>query len=143
MIALSAWQFIWGDRQLPRSDVLLPLSIGAGLLIAVTGFGLVVALAPRESAEEDFILYTLIYWLAFPAVAAMLVWLGAVLENSWWSNAGLILIGVFVLTRYFDLFAEAGQRGLVFVGSGVLLLVIAFLLERSRRLIETASEAPG
>lgn len=85
-------------------------------------------------------LYSGGFWLAYCALAGCLGWLGVVTGRDWWLNVALVAIGVFLITRYFDLFAEAEQRGLVFVGGGLLLLVVAAVLERSRRFIAGVQE---
>ena len=56
-------------------------------------------------------------------------------------NLALVYLGVFILTRYFDLFEGYGQTGLLFLGAGVLLLAVAFVLERSRRTLMQLSDA--
>ena len=45
---------------------------------------------------------------------------------------GLVAVGVDVLARYFDVFWDFLPRSLGFVGAGLLLLGVAWLLERQR-----------
>jgi uncharacterized membrane protein len=49
----------------------------------------------------------------------------------------LLYLGLFVITRYFDTFGSYTQTGAFFIGGGVVLLAVAFALERSRRLLAT------
>ena len=45
---------------------------------------------------------------------------------------GIVALGVDVLARYFDVFSDFLPRSIGFVGAGLLLLGLAWLLERQR-----------
>ena len=108
--------------------------VAAGLTVTLLlGWSFVVGTNPRPDAEEGFILYTAGFWVLALALVASLVWLGLAARREWWINAALAYVGVFALSRYFDLFSDYAQTGAVFAGAGLLLLVLAFLLERGRR----------
>lgn len=87
--------------------------------------------------------WTVGFWLASVLAAAIIIWLGVAFRRTWWTNTALGYLGLFVITRYFDTFGSYTQTGAVFVGAGVLLLVVAFVLERSRRLLKTLAERPA
>ena len=100
-----------------------------GLLV----WSFIVATNPRADAEHDFIIYTVGFWLIGLGLTGSLIWLGLAQRREWWINAALAYAGLFTLTRYFDLFSDYSQTGLVFAGAGLLFLVLAFVLERGRR----------
>lgn len=122
--------------------------IGAAAILAATlAWCLLVGLNPRGSrdalpgqstGEEAFALYTGGFWVAYIALTAALAWLAFVTRRDWWLNVSLVAIGAFLIARYFDMFAETENRGLVFVGGGLLLLILAGVLERSRPMIVSA-----
>ncbi len=114
-------------------DLRLPLLAAAAALAALLAWSLLVGINPRDDAEEGFIVYTVGFWVLALALAAELIWLGLALRREWWINAALAYLGVFGISRYFDLFSDYAQTGAVFAGAGLLLLILAFLLERGRR----------
>ena len=82
------------------------------------------------------VIFTISYWLFFIMLCAVTIWIGLLTDRGLWINGPLIFIGIFVLTRYFDLFSRYDQTGLLFMGAGILFLVLAFVLERTRKIIE-------
>ena len=66
------------------------------------------------------------------------VWLGIALRREFWINAALVFLGLFILTRYFDLFSDYAQTGALFAGAGLLFMGLAFALERGRRVLSTS-----
>jgi uncharacterized membrane protein len=81
-------------------------------------------------------IFTISYWLFFIMLCAVTIWIGLLTDRGFWINGPLIFIGIFVLTRYFDLFSSYDQTGLLFIGAGILFFVLAFVLERTRKIIE-------
>lgn len=57
-----------------------------------------------------------------------------------WINLGLVMFGIQVVTRYFDIFGSLISGGLFFIGIGVVLLVCGFALEKARRRLVSTSE---
>ncbi len=109
--------------------------------MATLAWVILVAAYPREVEEEEFILWTLGFWLLAIGLTSSLAWLGVAFRRGGWLNAALVFTGIFTLTRYFDLFSTYGQTGLLFVGAGALLWVTAFGLEWARRTLrKTAGE---
>jgi len=56
-----------------------------------------------------------------------------------WINLGLVMFGIQVVTRYFDIFGSLISGGLFFIGIGVVLLVCGFALEKARRRLVSTS----
>lgn len=119
-----------------RPELRAPLLTVALTLATLLIWSLIVGTNPRGDDEERFIIYTAGFWVLALALAGNLIWLGLVLRREWWINAALAYLGVFALSRYFDLFSDYAQTGAVFAGAGLLLLVLAFVLERSRRALQ-------
>ncbi len=120
-----------------------PLLLGQLTLLLLLIWTLVAALNPRGDAEEAFILTTLGYWLGACLLTASVVWLGLVLRRESWVNAALVFFGLFILSRYFDLFSDYSQTGALFAGAGLLCLVLAVVLELSRRRLSRRMDAPA
>ena len=136
-----------GVLRIRKPEVQIAVIGAAAILAATLAWCLLVGLNPRSShddfpgrssGEEAFALYTGGFWIAFIALTAALAWLAFVTRRDWWLNVSLVAIGAFLIARYFDMFAETENRGLVFVGGGLLLLILAGVLERSRRMIASA-----
>ena len=118
-----------------------PLLLGQLTLLLLLIWTLVAALNPRGDAEEAFILTTLGYWLGACLLTASVVWLGIVLRRESWVNAALVFLGLFIVSRYFDLFSDYAQTGALFAGAGLLCLVLALLIELSRRRLSRRIDA--
>ena len=118
-----------------------PLLLGQLTLLLLLIWTLVAALNPRGDAEEAFILTTLGYWLGACLLTASVAWLGIVLRRESWVNTALVFLGLFILSRYFDLFSDYAQTGALFAGAGVLCLVLALLIELSRRRLSRRIDA--
>ena len=118
-----------------------PLLLGQLTLLLLLIWTLVAALNPRGDAEEAFILTTLGYWLGACLLTASVAWLGIVLRRESWVNAALVFLGLFILSRYFDLFSDYAQTGALFAGAGILCLVLALLIELSRRRLSRRIDA--
>jgi len=117
-----------------------PLGAAAIIAIALLVYVAIVLGNPRESHEPEAIVWTIGFWIAALVLPAMMIWLGVVHRRNWWTNTALLYLGLFVITRYFDTFGDYTQTGALFVGAGVVLLAVAFALERSRRLLTTLAE---
>jgi uncharacterized membrane protein len=116
-----------------EASLRLPVLVTAATLGLLLLLALASAIEPRESAEDEFILYTAGFWVVALLMTLDLGWLGLALRREWWINAALLYVGLFALSRYFDLFSDYSRTGLLFAGAGVLLLGLAFALERGRR----------
>ena len=120
-----------------------PVVATAFTLTLLLGWSFAVGTNPRPNAEGSFVVYTVGFWLLALALAADLAWLGLALRREWWVNAALGYIGIFAISRYFDLFGDYSQTGAVFSGAGVFLLVLASVLERGRRALHAGMAEAG
>lgn len=118
----------------------LPVYTGVALLLLFLLLGTIVAFDFGGLHTYD-VHVSVAYWLLAIAFMVELGWLGVTFQQSGWRNAALAFAGLFALTRYFDLFSSYGQTGITFIGAGILLLVVAFAIERSRRVLTRMTEA--
>jgi uncharacterized membrane protein len=103
----------------------------AGLL-ATTFLVVLAVLAPAGSPEGDPVLYPILFNLLFAALALGAVVVGYLEDEPAVVATGMVAIGVDVLARYIDFFWDFLPRSIAFVGAGLLLLGLAWLLERQR-----------
>jgi uncharacterized membrane protein len=86
--------------------------------------------------------YALIFNLLFAAVALGVIYAGYLSDEPWLVNLGVVLVAVDLVARYFDVFWSALPRSLGMIGAGLLVLGIAWVLERQRkRLLERMAES--
>lgn len=125
-----------------RDSLRRPLLLGQLTLLLLLIWTLVAALIPRGYAEQTFILTTLGYWLGACLLTGSIIWLGLAFRRGSWVNAALAFLGLFIVSRYFDLAGDYARTGALFVGAGLLCLVLAFVLELSRRRLSRGMDAP-
>lgn len=124
-------------------DELRPALLASeGTLLLLLVWTFIVSINPRGEAEEEFIVYTVGYWVGTLLLTGSVVWLGLALRREFWINAALGFLGLFILTRYFDLFSNYAQTGALFAGAGLLFLGLAFALERGRRALSANIDGP-
>jgi uncharacterized membrane protein len=81
--------------------------------------------------------YALVFNLLFAAVALGVIYTGYLSDEPWLVNLGVVFVAVDLIARYFDVFWSALPRSLGMIGAGLLVLGIAWVLERQRkRLLE-------
>ncbi len=95
--------------------------------------GAVVVLLVALLAGGDGSVYALLFNLLFAALAIGLVYTGYVTDEPWLVNLGVLFVAVDLVARYFDFFWSALPRSLGMIGAGLLVLAIAWLLERQRQ----------
>lgn len=78
-------------------------------------------------------LWAVVFNVLFAALALGLVYAGYLSEERWLVNLGIVLVGVDLVARYFDVFWSALGRSLGVVGAGLLILGLAWGLERQRK----------
>ena len=108
----------------------------AGALAAVLATMLV-----AMTAGGDGDVYALVFNLLFAAVALGVIYAGYLSDEPWLVNLGVVFVAVDLVARYFDVFWSALPRSLGMIGAGLLVLGIAWVLERQRkRLLERMAE---
>jgi uncharacterized membrane protein len=62
-------------------------------------------------------------------------------EEPWLVNAGVVLVAIDLVARYFDFFWDALGRSLGLIGSGLVVLALAWGLERQRKRVLARMDA--
>ena len=106
-------------------------------------FGLVLAavlVAVLAGGEGDA--YAVLFNVLFAAVALGIIYAGYLSDEAWLVNLGVVFVAVDLVARYFDVFWSALPRSVGMIGAGLLVLGIAYVLERQRkRLLERMAES--
>jgi uncharacterized membrane protein len=85
--------------------------------------------------------YAVVFNLLFAAVALGVIYAGYLSDEPWLVNLGVVFVAVDLVARYFDVFWSALPSSLGMIGAGLLVLGIAWVLERQRkRLLERMAE---
>jgi uncharacterized membrane protein len=109
--------------------------------LALVGTTALVVASVLFASGDDPVLLPLVANLLMAAVALGVILAGYATEEGWLVNLGIALVGIDVFARYFDLFWDMLPRSFVFLGAGVLLLALAWLLERQRGRLLARMEA--
>jgi len=96
-------------------------------VLAVAILGLVTALAPAAPVATTVLFNLLLVALALGAVIV-----GYLEDELWVATSGLAVVTVDVFARFVDLSWGLLSRSTAFLGAGLLLIGLAFALERSR-----------
>jgi uncharacterized membrane protein len=78
-------------------------------------------------------LYAVVFNVLFAALALGTIYAGYLNEEPWLVNLGVVLVAIDVIARYFDVFWSALPRSVGLIGAGLVILAIAYLLERQRK----------
>ena len=82
-------------------------------------------------------LYALVFNVLFAVLAVGGIYAGYLSDEPRLVNLGVLFVAVDLVARYFDVFWDALPRSLGMIGAGLLVLGIAYVLERQRkRLLE-------
>ena len=107
--------------------------------VGVLLLGLVFAVAPALAIrlhlrgvwfDEVYSFLCAVYLLG---AAMAFISAGSRWDRPGWVNLGLLLVGINVITRYFDLVGTMLEGGLLFISGGILILFLGILLEKQRR----------
>lgn len=86
--------------------------------------------------------WAVIFNILFAALAVGIVYVGFLSDEAWLVNLGVAFVAIDLVARYFDVFWEALPRSVGMIGAGLLVLGIAYVLERQRqRLLERMDAA--
>jgi uncharacterized membrane protein len=109
----------------------------AGMLLAVIAATLVAALAGGNGDA-----WAVVFNILFAALALGIIYAGFLSDEAWLVNLGVVFVAVDLVARYFDVFWSALPRSVGMIGAGLLVLAIAYVLERQRkRLLERMAES--
>jgi uncharacterized membrane protein len=109
----------------------------AGMLVTVIAATLVATLAGGNGDA-----WAVLFNILFAAVALGIIYAGFLSDEAWLVNLGVAFVAVDLVARYFDVFWSALPRSVGMIGAGVLVLGIAYVLDRQRkRLLERMGEA--
>jgi uncharacterized membrane protein len=100
-----------------------------GALAVLVVLQLAAVIVPERS---DPIAYPILFNLLLAVVALGAIAVGYANEEIWLVNTGIALVAIDVFARYVDFFWDILPRSLGFLGAGLLLLTLAFGLERQR-----------
>jgi uncharacterized membrane protein len=119
-LALVAAQWLLRPREIEAN-------IDTGAQAALLALAAVVATWP------DWTGYSIVFNGAYFAISAGLVTRGYLRGDERYINAGLLVVAIGLLTRYVDVFWSLLAGSAFFMIGGLLLLGVAFALERMRR----------
>ena len=109
---------------------------GGFLLVALTT--MVVALVAGGNGDA----YAVVFNVLFAALALGIIYAGYLSDEAWLVNLGVAFVAVDLVARYFDFFWSALPQSLGMIGAGLLVLGIAYVLERQRKhLLERMAES--
>lgn len=85
------------------------------------------------------------HWIATPALfffCLLQAQVGLIRRSPWLVNLAIVLIGLHLVTAYFQLFGSMQTTGMMFLVGGVFLIGLAVYLERKRRSLLRRMTAP-
>jgi uncharacterized membrane protein len=112
-------------------------NIDTGAQAALLALAAVVATWPGWAG------YAIVFNAAYFAISAGLVTRGYLRGDERYINAGLLVVAIGLLTRYVDVFWSLLAGSAFFIIGGLLLLAVAFALERMRRGLVRAMSGAG
>ena len=96
-------------------------------------FAVLVTMLVAMLAGGDGDVYALVFNILFAAVALGVIYAGYLSDEAWLVNLGVALVAIDLVARYFDVFWSALPRSVGMIGAGLLVLGIAYVLERQRK----------
>ena len=81
--------------------------------------------------------YAVVFNVLFAVLALGVIYAGYLSDEAWLVNLGVVFVAIDLVARYFDFFWSALPRSVGMIGAGLVVLGIAYVLERQRkRLLE-------
>ena len=96
-------------------------------------FAVLVTMLVAMLAGGDGDVYALLFNILFAAIALGVIYAGYLSDEAWLVNLGVALVAIDLVARYFDVFWSALPRSVGMIGAGLLVLGIAYVLERQRK----------
>ncbi len=79
------------------------------------------------------IIWASIFNIALLAELVGIVFMGYARRATWLINLGALALFIFIFIKYFDWFFSYMNKSIFFIGAGILLFVLGWLMERGRR----------
>ena len=98
------------------------------------------ALFDRYDTTILFFWITLFNLLLF-AQLVMLILIGYLRQSQRTINLGLVLLFITIMIKYFNLMFTFMQKGIFMISAGILLLLLGYIMERTRRRLQTMISA--
>lgn len=111
--------------------------------IDVTAQAVVLGIAGVVATWPGWTGYALLFNAVYFAIAAGIVTHGYLRGDERYINLGLLLVGIGLITRYIDVFWSMLAGSAFFIIGGLLLLGVAFAIERMRRGLIRGMGAPN
>jgi uncharacterized membrane protein len=128
-LALMCWApYLVGIGRKIKLRATLVLDITAipgGIVVATTAYW--------AGMVGDSVIFAAVFNAMLIVVIIAIIVVGVVKRKSYFINLGLVFFGVLIVTRYIDLMWGMLDGALLFITTGMLLLLVGFLLERMRR----------
>jgi len=114
-----------GENVLRRIAILDAVTILGGIAVATIAYwsGLI----------GNSVIFAAIFNLSLIGYIITIIVAGVTERKNYFINLGLLFFGLLVITRYVDLMWGMLDGALLFITAGVLLLLVGFFLERTRR----------
>jgi uncharacterized membrane protein len=142
LAALSAVRSLTASRRDPMAatEGLCTAALGAIAIVAIALAASTFLAHQHHAYHAGPIGPPIAFNLILLALELGVISLGWFRHQPGWINLGLVMFGLQVVTRYFDIFGSLISGGLFFIGIGVILLVCGFALEKARRRLVATSE---
>jgi len=130
MLTVVAGFALWHRQRMLHKGVREAWHVwGDAILALILGCLVVNLFVPGSHGSQMAIAFN----AAFFAATLWLVYAGAHLDSRNLVNLGFMFFAVGILARYFDFFWKLLDRSFFFMAGGILLMVIAAILDRKRR----------
>jgi uncharacterized membrane protein len=110
-----------------------PTRLYEAVTLGAVAVVMLLAVLVPEQGQGDPIVYPLLFNVLLAALALGAVVVGYENDEQWLATLGLVWVGIDLIARYLDLFWSMLPRSLAFVGVGIVILLLAVLLERQRK----------
>lgn len=110
-----------------------------GAVIALHLLSVIIVLLPemdmtyRSVLSSAGVLWAVIFNLAIFFELLGLIFSGYLRRETWLINMGVVFLSLLIVLKYFDWFFTFLDKSIFFIGAGILLFVVGWFMEKSRR----------
>jgi len=138
---------------LSKNLVFKPEAVAIGFLVVLF---CIIALLPEQTMflqQEDYygvygrtelsgtgILWTIFFNILIFLELVGIIFLGYLKQEDWLINLGVFFIFIFIFVKYFDWFFTFLNKSIFFIGAGILLFAVGWLMEKGRRYLLSTIE---